>query len=209
MSKITKTEMREKLGNIKQLQELLFGEQIKEYNQKFDSYYDKINHLESNYQQSQLVLDKRLKELEDKLVAQITLAANALEKKIQYLNLTSKEEHQQIKQDLDFVSQQTRNSIDYLQDSIKIQNSNLKSEINQTKIDLGGEIGLLKQQITDKLNSSLSDLSKGKVSRSDLAEVLFELCLKLKEPNINFEAIKEEENIQQTNMILPEENHQE
>ncbi len=208
MSEITKTEMREKLGNVKQLQELLFGEQIKEYNQKFDSYYDRINYIESNYKNSQVVLGERLKELEKRLTAQIDLAINSLEKKIQYLNLTSKEEGQQIKQNLDLISQQTRNSIDYLQDSIKNQNNNLKSEIAQTKTALDGEIGLLKQQITDKLNSSLSELSTGKVSRSDLAEVLFELCLKLKDPDISFETPEKEEANHQINMILPEENHQ-
>ena len=38
----------------------------------------------------------------------------------------------------------------------------------------------MKQQVLEKLESNLSDLSTNKVSRTDLAEVLFELCLKLK-----------------------------
>ena len=71
MSEITKTEIRQKLGNITQLQELLFGEQTREINQKFDSYGDRLSHLESNYQKLQLVLDERFEELENKLVQQI------------------------------------------------------------------------------------------------------------------------------------------
>ncbi|MGD1921492.1 MAG: hypothetical protein ACFCAD_22940 [Pleurocapsa sp.] len=208
MSEITKTEIRQKLGNITQLQELLFGEQTREINLKFDSYGDRLSHLESNYQKLQLVLDERFEELENKLVQQINLATNSLEKKIHYLNLTSKEEHQKIKADLDFISQQSSDRIDHLQGSIKQQNNNLKVEINQSRAALDEEMNLLKQQITDRLNSSLAELSTGKVSRNDLAEVLFELCLKLKEPDIALAIIEGEEADYQTDEKLPEEQNQ-
>ena len=39
----------------------------------------------------------------------------------------------------------------------------------------------------DKLESNLATLSSDKVSRGDLAEVLFDLCLKLKGTNTNLE----------------------
>lgn len=208
MSEITKTEIRQKLGNIKQLQELLFGEQTREFNQKFDSYCDRLNHLESNYQKLELVLDERFAALEDKIVQQLNLATNSLEKKIQYLNSTSKEERLKIKEDLNFISRQASDRIDYLQESFKKQNNNLRTEINQSKTALDEEISLLKQQITDKLNSSLAELSTGKVSRNDLAEVLFELCLKLKETNTNLALIEGKETNQLTNEMLPEEPNQ-
>ena len=198
--------MRAKLGNITQLQELLFGEQTKEYNQKFDSYCDRLNQLETNYQKLQLVMDERFKKLENKLIQQINLANNSLEKKAQYLSVNTKKEQQQIKEELNIFSQQSRDSIDYLQESLKTQNTNLKAEITQAKIATDREIYLLKQQVTDKLNSSLTELSAGKVSRHDLAEVLFELCLKLKEPDTALEEKQEESNNQptDTDIALPE-----
>ncbi|MEO1671328.1 MAG: hypothetical protein AAFR77_11165, partial [Cyanobacteria bacterium J06631_2] len=39
---------------------------------------------------------------------------------------------------------------------------------------------LFKQELLTKLESSLSELTTAKISRSDLAEILFELCLNLK-----------------------------
>ena len=54
---MTKAEIRKRLGNITQLQELLFGEQIDEYNFKLEQYQQKLNQLEANTQRSQLVID--------------------------------------------------------------------------------------------------------------------------------------------------------
>lgn len=207
MSEITKAEIRQKLGNITQLQELLFGEQTREYDRKLDLYQTRLNRLESDLQESQLVIDERLKELESKLIERINSVANSLEKKIQYFNTNNKKERQQVKTDLELVTQQTSDNIDYLQDSINTQNSNLKVEITQSKVALDKEMRLLKQQITQKLNSSLSELSAGKVSRSDLAEVLFEICLKLKEPNTNFELSTAKQNMLAPEQKISEQNN--
>jgi len=194
MNEITKSEIRKKLGNITQLQDLLFGEQTKEYNQRLDSYSQRLDRLEEDYKKSQLLLDERLEQLEDKLADQISLAINSLEKKIQYLNINHKEEQQKIKQDINSCSQQIDRDTNYIRDSIKTQSKNLKIEIAESKTALNQEIILLKKQINNKLDSSLTELSQGKISRNDLAEVLFELCLKLKEPNSDSEIVPREEN---------------
>jgi hypothetical protein len=185
MNEISKSEIRKRLGNITQLQELLFGEQIKAYNQKLDLHQQQLERLEGNYHELQLVMEERLAQLENQLTQQINLLTNSLEKKVQYLNLANQEEQQKTKKKLDSVFQQAEDNINYFQDSIKTQNSNFKTEIATSKIALEQEIRLLKQQITDKLDSSLSTLSTSKISRHDLAEILFELCLKLKEPNLD------------------------
>ena len=195
MSKITKAEIRQKLGNITQLQELLFGEQTREYDRKLDLYRARLDRLESDCLKSQLSIDKRFKELENKLIERINSATNSLEKKIQYFNTNNKEEQKQIKTNLELVAQQTHDSIDYFQDSIKTQNNNFQAEIIQSKVALDEEMCLLKQQITEKLNNSLSELSSEQVSRSDLAEVLFEICLKLKKSDNELELLTTTKNV--------------
>ena len=195
MSKITKAEIRQKLGNITQLQELLFGEQTREYDRKLDLYRARLDRLESDCLKSQLSIDKRFKELESKLIERINSATNSLEKKIQYFNTNNKEEQKQIKTNLELVAQQTHDSIDYFQDSIKTQNNNFQAEIIQSKVALDEEMCLLKQQITEKLNNSLSELSSEQVSRSDLAEVLFEICLKLKKSDNELELLTTTKNV--------------
>lgn len=180
---MTKAEIRKRLGNITQLQELLFGEQIDEYNFKLEQHQQKLNQLEANTQRFQLVIDERLAQLETRLLQKVNSVANSLEKKIKYLNLSIHEKHQQLQQELNHVSQHSSDNIDFLQNSLNANTNSLKGEITQTKSVVDRDLQLLKQQVLEKLESNLSELSHDKVSRTDLAEVLFELCLKLKETN--------------------------
>ena len=90
--------MRKRLGNITQLQDLLFGEQINQYNHKLEQYNQRLNHLEANSQKFQLFIEERMAQLENKLLHKINAIANSLERKIKYVNLTAQEEHSKIQQ---------------------------------------------------------------------------------------------------------------
>lgn len=192
MTKMTKAEIRKRLGNITQLQELLFGEQIDKYNFKLEQYQQKLNQLEANTQRSQLLIDERLAQLETRLLQKINSVANSLEKKISYLNLSVHEKHQQLQQELNTVSQQNSDNIDFLQNNLNTTTNSLKGEITQTKSAIDRDLQLLKQQVLEKLECNLSDLANDKISRTDLAEVLFELCLKLKGVDSNIVNIDRE-----------------
>ncbi|MGL5940632.1 MAG: hypothetical protein ACRC2S_09630 [Waterburya sp.] len=212
MNEITKAEMRKRLGNITKLQEILFGEQVEAYNQKFKQYNHRLNQLENSQHKFQLVMEERFQQLETKILHQINSLANSLEKKIKYLDLTTKEEHQKIQQELDIISQHNYDNIDFLQNSLNAHASSLKTEITQSKTALDRDLQLLKQQVFSQLDSNLSELSTAKVSRSDLSEILFELCLKLKESGDDFniadnqdqQKLKAQTNQDHVDLILPE-----
>lgn len=180
MTEMTKAEIRKRLGNITQLQELLFGEQIDEYNLKFEQYQQKLNQIEANHQRFQLVIDEKLAQLETRMLQNINAVANSLEKKIKYLNSSLHEKDQQLQQELETISQHNSENINFFHNSLSNSNKNLKEEIIQTQFSLERDMQLLKQKVFQKLEAHLSELSDNKVSRTDLAEVLFELCLKLK-----------------------------
>lgn len=207
MNQITKAEMRERLSNITQLQELLFGEQIDEYNHQLEQHNRRLNHLEANSEKFQFAIEERIDKLESNLLDKINSIANSLEKKIKYLSLTTKEEQSKIQQEIDRLSQHSYDNIDFLQNSLNSHVSSLKTEITQTKAASERDLQLLKQKISEKLESNLSDLSSNKVSRADLAEVLFELCLKFKTAEADFElpdTEDPEENSTQVDLMLPE-----
>jgi hypothetical protein len=193
MNDIAKAEMRKRLGNITKLQEILFGEQVEAYNQKFKQYDHRLNQLENSQHKFQLLMEERFQQLENKILHQINSLANSLEKKIKYLDITTKEEHQRIQQELDIISQHNYDNIDFLQNSLNTHANSLKTEITQSKTALDRDLQLLKQQVFTQLDSNLSELSTAKVSRSDLSEILFELCLKLKESNDDFTIAKNQE----------------
>ncbi len=214
MNEITKAEMRKRLGNITQLQELLFGEKIEEYNCKLEQYDQKLTQIEANSQKFQLAIEERIANLEKKLIHNINSVTNSLERKIKYLNISAQQEQNKLQQGLDSISQHTYENIDLLQNSISANTNSLKMEINQTKSTLDKDMQLLKQQVFEKLESNLSELSSNKIARGDLAEVLFEICLKLKETDVDLTLSESEENQEiaesnqaHTDLMLPENNH--
>ena len=196
MSEITKAEIRQRLGNITQLQELLFGEQIKEYEHKLEQYEQRINQLEFNHQEFKTAIEKQIKELENKLVSQIDSTTNAWEKKIQYFYNAAQREQSKTKRELNTLTQHSYRNADLLQDSMNAHNNSLKSEIIQSKSEFEQTLRLFKQQILEKLELDFFKLSSAKVSRSDLAEVLFDICVQLKETEASSKIIEGKENKQ-------------
>lgn len=196
--------MRKRLGNITQLQELLFGEHIEKYDSKLDQYNQRLNQLESETKKFRLVVDERLEQLETSLVHKITSVASSLEKRIKFLDINTHEEQIKMQQEIDALSQNTYDNIDYLQKSLNAHNSSLKSEITQSKAALDRDLQLLKQQIYERLESNVADLSTNKVSRSALAEVLFELCLKMRETDLDLESKETDPEKASVDLILPE-----
>ena len=187
MNEFTKDQMRQRLGNISQLQELLFGEQIDKYNQKLEEYNQRLDRIETNTAEFRSTITERIEQLENKLLERIDSIANSSETKIKYVNLKTQEEQHKIQQQLNSVSQHSYKNIDFLQDSLNNNVNNLRSEIVQSKSALDRDLQLLKEQIAEKLEYNLAKLSNNKVSREDLSEVLFELCLKLKRSDIDLE----------------------
>lgn len=194
MDKITKAEIRQRLGNVSQLRELLFGEQIESYEAKSKEYNYRLNQLEADFHEFKLITEKNLKELENNLVSKINSVANTTEDKISYVNSHNLVEHQKINEELTKISKESYRNIDFLQNSINDHHSSLKQEITQSKSTIDRELQLLKRQVFDKLESSLAELSNTKLSHNDLADVLFELCLKLKDPGASLELHKHDSN---------------
>ena len=57
--------MRKRLGNITQLQDILFGEQVEEYNRKLAEFDRRLIDLDSNQKKMQLLFEERLTQLEN------------------------------------------------------------------------------------------------------------------------------------------------
>jgi hypothetical protein len=211
MNETTKAEIRKRLSNITQLQDILLGDKIDEYDHKFEQYNKRLDSIETKARKCELVTEERITQLEYHLSSRIDSIANSLEKKIKYLNSTTKEEQARLHQDLDNVSQNNHKNIDFLQNSLNANTNSLKTEITQAKSALERDMQLLKQQVLEKLESNLTELATDKISRQDLAEVLFELSLELRGtkhnlnlPESNLVPGLSEEHQLDTDLILPE-----
>ena len=206
MTEITKEEMRKRLGNVSQLRDLLLGDKIEEYEANFVQNSQRLDILESSLIKFQSGVNERLNKMQDSLSKEINAAVDSLEKKIKYLSLTTHEENNKLKQEIEVKSHTAFQNIDALQNSLRSETSYIKDELFQTRNTLGEDLQNLKKQVLEKLESNLSELTENKVSRTDLAEVLFELCLKVKGSEFVPSLKEATENQVKTEFILPQEN---
>jgi hypothetical protein len=205
MNELTKEEMRQRLGNISHLQDLLFGDKIEAYETRFGQLEQRLNQLEFQLKQFQLEIDDRLKNLQNSLTQKIEAEASSLEKKLKYLSLTTHEETSQLRQEIQGTAKLSSENIALLRNNLNQETYYLKNELTQTREASEENIKTLRQQVFEKLEKSLSDLTETKVSRADLAEVLFELCLKVKGSEFVPDLKEAMENQVKADFILPEE----
>ena len=206
MSEITKDEMRKRLGNVSQLRDLLLGDKIEEYEGNFASCSQRLDVLESSLNEFQSEVQEQLKKMQDSFSQEINAAVDSLEKKIKYLSLTTHEETSKLKQDIETKSRNASQNIDTLQSNLRTETTYLKDELFKTRTSLGEDLQNLKKQVLEKIEANLSDLTENKVSRADLSEVLFELCLKLKGSDFVPSLKEATETEMKTDFILPENN---
>lgn len=187
MTEIAKDEMRQRLGNLTQIRELLFGEQIENYDNRFQQDQKQMEEIESNLQAlesnlEQFKLDQkhRIDRLQNELSNEIRTAINSLEKKLQYLSLNTSNEVAKINKNIEARTQINSQIIDSFAKKVDTQNQNLKEQVHQTRTNLEKGLVSLKQELLQLLEQDLSELTKNKVSRHELADLLFEDCMKIK-----------------------------
>lgn len=173
MTEITKEEMRERLGNIDQIRDIIFGPQLREYNNRFDK-------LESDISLVQQEMRDRIDQVRTVLSTEMRSAVDGLEKKLKTLNLTSQEESNDVRQQIDRVNKKFSTSIEALDQTVDNQTSSIREELSQARNKFQEDVRSLRGQVFDELERRLSMMRETKVSRDDMAEILFELGMRLK-----------------------------
>ena len=204
MTEITREDMRERLGNIDQIRNLLFGSKLDEYEQRFDSYLQQMKKIELEFVNFQSEVRDRLTQLQSSLRSEIHSTSDSLEKKLKYLGLTTHEATSRLGQDIKLVDQKHTAGIESLQKTVNDKTNALNNELFKTRQELEEDVQTLKNQVFEDIEQRFSDLETAKVSRSDLAEVLFELCLKIKGSDFVPDLKEAADNQTQTDFLLPE-----
>lgn len=173
MAEITKEEMRERLGNIDQIRDIIFGSQLRDYNNRFEK-------IESDLSLLQEDMETRIEQLKTVLTTEIKTSVDHLDKKIKTLSLNSQEESTDLRQQLDRVNRKFSSSIEAVDEALDHQTNSLRDELGETRDKLQDEVRSLKNHIFEELDRRFSLLMDEKTSRDDLAEILFELGMRLK-----------------------------
>ncbi|MDB9313004.1 hypothetical protein PN462_07815 [Spirulina sp. CS-785/01] len=187
MAELNRKEMRERLGNVEQIREILFGTQLRTYEERFEEAENELETLGTNFEQLQQEVRDRLDAMEHSLTTlerslngEVQGMADALEKKLKYLSLTTHEENTKLWQRIEQFQQKYSTTLDTFNKNLNNKTHALREELTETQETFQTETQTLKTRIFEELEKCFSNLRESKVSRADLAEVLFELCIKVK-----------------------------
>jgi len=111
MTDLTKADLRERLGNIDQIRDILFGPQIREF-------LSRLEQLERNLATQGQEFRSRLEEVRQGVAADVRGDLEALDKKIRLLTVKDREEKDDIRQHIDSLSKRIVTVADELEESL-------------------------------------------------------------------------------------------
>lgn len=173
MAEITKEEMRERLGNIDQIRDIIFGPQLREYDNRFDK-------LESDISLMQQEMRDRIDQLKTVVSTEVRSTVDGLEKKLKTLNVSYQEEMTDLRQQIDRVNKKFSNSLEALDQTVDNQSTTLRDELLQARAKLQEDVRSLRSQVFEEVERRFAMLREDKISRHDMAEFLFEVGMRLK-----------------------------
>ncbi|MEH2395725.1 MAG: hypothetical protein V7K21_30110 [Nostoc sp.] len=174
MSQMSRDDVRERLGNIDQIRDIILGTQLREYENRF-------NKLESDISVLQQQMRSHVDQLKSNFSAELKAGFEAVEKKLKSLNLTTQEETLDLRQQVDRLNKKFSNSVQSLDDTLDSQTTAIQNEIFHTKVQLQDDVTALRDLILEEIDRRFSQLTDTKVSKDDMAETLFALGMRLKE----------------------------
>jgi hypothetical protein len=173
MSDITKDDVREKLGNIDQIRDIIFGTQLREYD-------NRLSKVESDVSMLQQEMRDRIEQVKSGFSLELKASMESLEKKLKSYSASTQEECVDLRQQVDRLNKKFSNSVQILDEAIDAHTSSIRSELTETKSKLQDDVGALRDLVLEELDRRFSQLRETKVSKDDIAETLFELGMRLK-----------------------------
>ena len=173
MSELSKEEMRDRLGNIDQIRDIIIGSQLREFNARFGKIETDVSLMEQE-------MRDRLEEVRTTLLGEIKFAAEAIDKKLKGAIASTQEEQLELRQQIDRSSKKFSTSIENLDKDIDTQTDSIRTQMTQSIGKLQEDVHTLRTQVFEQLDLRFATLTGVKVSRDDMAEILFELGMRLK-----------------------------
>jgi archaellum component FlaC len=155
-------DVKERLGNIDQVRELLFGHIVSDYEQRFDHSMQRLSHLETEFASFQTEIRSQLNQLQESLTSEIRAGLSSLEKQVQYLTFNAHEQTNHLQYRVHEVEQKSETSLEALEQTFNSQTHGLKTDLAQTKEQLTTALRALEKRVFDEIDKDLTGLKMAK-----------------------------------------------
>ena len=125
MTQMLKEEVRERLGNIDQIRDIIFGAQIREYETRFGK-------LESDISLLQQEMRSHVEQLKVNFSAELKAGFESLEKKLKLYNLNHEEEAADLRLSVDRLNRKFSSCVQSLDEELDSQTKSIREDISHT-----------------------------------------------------------------------------
>jgi ABC-type phosphate transport system auxiliary subunit len=203
-------DMGKKLDNVEQIRDILFGSQLKEFITRLETVEGTIKELKEKTDGCVKTLnslgeetDRLIEDVKQGLSTRLAEEVEALHQEIKSISSKDTDEKTDIRQQIDRLSKRLSSNVADLDETLDKQINSLRTDLSSTYIKLQADFKELSDQHLEELKQSLSKLAGDKISREDMAGMIFELFLKVRGAELT-SPWKDASDSHQSNLLLPE-----
>lgn len=171
-------------GNIDQIRDILFGSQLKGYSNRLDSLEATLKELKEDTDKRlttlKLETDKSIDKAQQALSTEFKAAFEGLSEELKSMRIKDDEQKDEMGQQIERLSKRLSTNVATLDEALDKQTRSLRDDLLSSHRKLQGDLMDLRNQLFEHLEKRASTLAADKVAREDMAEMFFELVLKLK-----------------------------
>jgi predicted RNase H-like nuclease (RuvC/YqgF family) len=171
-------------NNIEQIRELLFGTQLKQLSIKLDSLETMLKEQKEETEKRISVLkietDRSLQKLQESLSTELQTSFRSLSEELKSLKEKNIQDREENDQQLESISKRLSSNVANLDEAIDKQTRSLRDDVLSSHKKLQSDLIQMKKQVVENFEKRLANLGSSKVSREDIADMFFEIVLKLK-----------------------------
>ena len=168
-----KQDIRDRLGNVDQIRDIIIGRQLREYDERLSQFESQLSLVDRD-------LHDRVEELKVSLSTQLGTAIDAFDKRLKGITASVQDETVELRQQSERLTQKLQNSSQNLDSEIDRKTGVLNERLGETRDKLHDDIRTLKSQVFEQLEERFSSLRDGKLAKDEVADLLFEIGIRLR-----------------------------
>lgn len=165
-------------NNVDQIRDLIFGSQIKDFEEKFE-------HLSASLKSTEEAIRRSFDDTQKKLEKETERALSALEKKIDNLSSTTHKERTKLKELISTTNETLQDTLHNQKDEFDMKLSMFKENIADENEKMTHNMKTIKEEIFNTLEAKIAPLSDAKLSRDAISQMLLDLAMKIQGTDVN------------------------
>ena len=161
-----------KVNNVDQIRDLIFGSQIKEFDEKF-------NQLDANIRSLHEEIKRNFQESHNKLQKETERAVEVLEKKIDNLSITTQKERTKLKELIGTAEESLQDKMGLQKDEFDTKLKITKENISDEHQNISASIRATRDELNQLLQNRLSALADDKLSKESMSQMFLEVAMKI------------------------------